>query len=203
MSAATAVKSLSDLTKEAEGTQVVWTTRSEGDPFKVIEDDVLPQRKALCEMGNSAAQGKLQGIDYIGGAAVRAFEQLPSADSASKRLRVTLETKDGSRVEEVDEFVGCCGFKPDLGLYSELQIHSCYASDGPIKLAATLLGGSGDCLKQVAAGADALKSPEPGFFILGHKSYGRSSAFLLKIGHEQVKTVLDEIAPAVEKGSAL
>ena len=65
-----------------------------------------------------------------------------------------------------------------------------------MKLAATLLGGSGDCLSQVSAGADALKSPEPNFFILGSKSYGRNSAFLLKIGYHQVQEVLGDVAPA-------
>ncbi|CAE7469922.1 unnamed protein product [Symbiodinium natans] len=85
------------------------------------------------------------------------------------------------------------GYHPDTSIYEELQVHQCYASNGPIKLAATLIGGSGDCLKQVAAGADALKNPEPGFFILGSKSYGRKSSFLLKIGHEQVMTVLDAL----------
>jgi hypothetical protein len=31
-----------------------------------------------------------------------------------------------------------------------------------------------------------LLNPEPGFFILGMKSYGRNSAFLLQTGHEQI-----------------
>ncbi len=32
-----------------------------------------------------------------------------------------------------------------------------------------------------------LVNPEPGFFILGMKSYGRNSAFLLSTGYEQVR----------------
>jgi len=196
MSAATTIKNLSELASKEEGTSILWTTRRSGDPFTVIEDDVLPQRKALCEMGNSAARSELPGVEYIAGAVVTAIERTPD-----DRLRVTLETPEGEHKAEVDEFVGNCGFRPDMSLYQELQVHTCYASDGPIKLAATLLGGSGDCLKQVAAGVDTLKSPEPGFFILGHKSYGRSSAFLLKIGHEQVRVVLDELAPAAPPAS--
>ena len=38
----------------------------------------------------------------------------------------------------------------------------------------------GDCLAQKSAGDDTLLSPEPGLFILGMKSYGRGSAFLLR-----------------------
>jgi len=188
MSAATALRNLAQLAGQEQATKVVWITRSGGSPFHVIEDDVLPQRKELCLMGNRAAQGELPCIEYTGGACVKAIEA-----SQSGGLCVTLETLDGDRAVEVDEFIGCCGYRPDTSLYSELQVHTCYASDGPIKLAATLIGASGDCLQQVSAGVDTLKSPEPGFFILGHKSYGRSSAFLLKIGHEQVRAVLDEI----------
>jgi len=190
MSAATVLRNLVELS-ESEPVEVIWATRGAGDPFTVIEDDVLPQRKALCEMGNKAARGEMPVIKHVAGAVVKALEKTDSG-----RLRALLETVGGPVAEEVDELVGCCGYRPDASLYSELQVHACYASDGPIKLAATLLGASGDCLKQVSAGADTLKSPEPGFFILGHKSYGRSSAFLLKIGHEQVTTILDEIVPS-------
>ena len=58
-----------------------------------------------------------------------------------------------------------------------------------MKLAASLVGG-GDCLAQQAGGDDTLLSPEPGVFILGMKSYGRSSSFLLRLGHQQVEAVI-------------
>lgn len=70
----------------------------------------------------------------------------------------------------------------------ELQVHECYPSQGPIKLAAALLGeASTDCLQQTAKGTDLLRNPEPRFFILGSKSCGRDSQFLMKIGIEQVR----------------
>ncbi|MCP5116876.1 MAG: monooxygenase, partial [bacterium] len=34
-----------------------------------------------------------------------------------------------------------------------------------------------------------LKNPEPGFFILGSKSYGRRNDFLMRVGWEQVGEV--------------
>jgi len=58
-----------------------------------------------------------------------------------------------------------------------------------MKLAAALMasgGGGGDCLAQVSPGLETLRNPEKGFLILGMKSYGRGSAFLLRIGIEQV-----------------
>ena len=45
-----------------------------------------------------------------------------------------------------------------------------------MKLAAALLGArGGDCLAQTSHGAETLANPEPGFFILGAKSYGRNT----------------------------
>ena len=39
-------------------------------------------------------------------------------------------------------------------------------------------------------GPGLLVSPEPRFYVLGAKSYGRNSAFLLKLGHAQVEAVV-------------
>eukprot|EP00966_Prymnesium_polylepis_P152095 3513304-Prymnesium_polylepis.1 len=49
---------------------------------------------------------------------------------------------------------------------------------------------AGDCLKQAAPGPELLTTPEPRFYVLGSKSYGRSSSFLLMLGHKQVEMVV-------------
>ena len=38
--------------------------------------------------------------------------------------------------------------------------------------------------------ADTLRSPEPGFFIVGSKSYGRRNDYLLRVGWQQVDEIL-------------
>jgi hypothetical protein len=60
-------------------------------------------------------------------------------------------------------------------------------------------GKAGDCLGQASHGPDSLKSPEPGFFVIGAKSYGRNPQFLLTIGHQQV---LDALSFAVAPSGA-
>ena len=45
-----------------------------------------------------------------------------------------------------------------------------------------------------AHGATELAHPEPGFWIVGAKSYGRAPTFLLATGHEQVRSVVATIA---------
>ena len=39
-----------------------------------------------------------------------------------------------------------------------------------------------------------LSHPEPGFFIVGMKSYGRAPTFLLRTGYEQVRSVVAALA---------
>jgi hypothetical protein len=68
-----------------------------------------------------------------------------------------------------------------------------------MKLAAALMGEtSTDCMTQSSPGSDSLRNPEPGFFILGSKSYGRDSRFLMRIGLEQIESVFDLIATETE-----
>jgi hypothetical protein len=90
-----------------------------------------------------------------------------------------------------DRVLALVGFAPDSAIFRELQVHECYASSGPMKLAASLLeaGADGDCLKQRAQGAETLTNPEPDFYIVGAKSYGRGSQFLIRLGLAQVREI--------------
>ena len=105
---------------------------------------------------------------------------------------MALRDGGGSRTVTVDRILALTGYVGDAGLYRQLQVHECYATSGPMKLSAALLGAAGtagDCLAQTRHGVEALKNPEPGFFILGAKSYGRNNTFLLRVGWQQVEEV--------------
>lgn len=66
---------------------------------------------------------------------------------------------------------------------------------GPMKLAAKLLNeSSADCLDQQSHGPQTLVNPEPNFYILGAKSYGRNSNFLFSLGLEQIRELFTVIA---------
>jgi hypothetical protein len=43
-------------------------------------------------------------------------------------------------------------------------------------------------------GADELTHPEPGYYAIGVKSYGRAPTFLLATGYEQVRSVVAALA---------
>jgi hypothetical protein len=186
LSAATAAMELYMLAAAEPGTQVVWSVRHNlALPYQPIENDALPARARLHHGANRIAQ---LGSAESGPLLYRPATRVDSILAEGHRLRVRLLHDSGSATEELfDEVVGLTGYGPDRDLYRELQIHECYASFGPMRLAATLLGQSGDCLAQPQPGPQTLKNPEPDFYILGSKSYGRSSAFLLQLGLGQVR----------------
>ena len=117
------------------------------------------------------------------------------APDGARKAAVTLRHADGeTETVDVDSILALTGKVGDHQLYRQLQVHECYATSGPMKLAAALLGASGasgDCLAQTSMGPDTLKNPEPGFFILGIKSYGRRSDFLMRVGWQQVDEVFE------------
>ena len=191
-SAATTVCDLAKLAGEAPGTSVVWVTRKPAAAlYPPQADDPLPERRALHARARELASGADPAVSHVGGAVVEGFE----FNSATHRYRANLRVGEEARLEDADQVIVNTGFGPDDSLYRELQIHECYATRAPYQLAAALLGsGAGDCLTTPSFGADVLSSPEPDFYILGHKSYGRSSHFLLQTGYQQVADVVEKLA---------
>ena len=184
-SAATSVWALADLAAEVPGTRIFWVTRHESaTPIQPIADDALPERQRLTAAANALALDKSSPVTWLPRTTVRRLNR-PENGSG---FEVTLDSPPGGRSRVgVDEIIANVGYRPDRSLYEELQVHECYATQGPMKLAAKLLGEtSADCLDQTPHGADVLRNPEPNFFILGAKSYGRNSNFLIRVGLQQI-----------------
>jgi hypothetical protein len=122
---------------------------------------------------------------------VRLGRSVESLHPSPEGIHVTLRTVDGDTEEViVDRIISLTGAVGDARMYRQLQVHECYATSGPMKLAAALLASSSaDCLTEQSHGADTLKNPEPDFYILGMKSYGRNASFLMRVGWEQVDEV--------------
>lgn len=171
----------------------VWAMRR--PPSPPLADDPLGERRALGKAARAIALDPPRGCAVHRGAVVESLRR--TGDAVAVALRA-LDGGEGAQVT-VDRVLALVGSSPDESIYRQLQIHECYASSAPMKLAAALLaqgGGAADCLDQAAAGVEALRNPEPGFFILGAKSYGRNSNFLLRVGYEQVDEVFAVLATA-------
>jgi len=228
-SAATTMRALVELAARHEQSmslEIDWLLRkpaASGAPYSTIADDPLPSRESLVGFANTLASGA---TEVCGGATVRVHRGVSIStarrDGATGSLVLTGEAEGGGDGSGRVAFelrpralVSHCGFRPSYDLASELQVHVCYASEGPMKLAASLLAAkvaaessgdaaaAGDCLQQAAPGPELLTTPEPNFHVLGAKSYGRSSSFLLMLGHKQVEAVVGLLTEALLPPSAV
>jgi hypothetical protein len=190
-SAATNVVCLAELAQAVLGTRITWAVRQPKRnapfPMRLIADDPLSERDRLSRRANEwAAAGDAALLDDT---TVHAIHWQPR----DERFHVEFIGSHAGRAE-FDRVIANVGFHPDSRLYSELLIHECYASQGPMKLAAELAGhASADCLRQPHTPRGSLLNPEPDFYILGAKSYGRNPHFLLSIGLAQVRDVFSII----------
>jgi len=187
-SAATSAVALAELAASSPETRVTWITRGESDagagaPIARVPDDRLPERDRLARAANALAGSADGRVTHWPGTLVEAIEWQPAVE----RFGVTLAGRHEGLLE-VERIIANVGYRPDNRLYAELHVHECYASQAPMKLAAALLGqASADCLDQQAHGPATLLNPEPDFYIIGSKSHGRGSKFLLSLGREQIR----------------
>ncbi len=185
-SAQTAVRDLVAMAATEAGTRVIWALRRPDPDWGAVADDPLPARAELTDAAAALAAAPPAGLEVLRGVVVDAL-----ARGDDGRLEVTLRSSDGAQTTvAVDRILALTGQVGDHRLYRQLQVHECYATSGPMKLAAALMGAEGgDCMKQTSHGAETLRNPEPGFFILGVKSYGRRTDFLMRVGWQQVDEV--------------
>jgi hypothetical protein len=166
---------------------VVWLARgASSQPLKRHPNDPLKERDRLALRANTYATRNEGNVEF------HASTVIESVQTAGPDKGFTVTTRCGGspRTWNVDRLVAHVGSVPNRGVYRELQIHECYASEGPMGVAAALLKSQGgDCLTTPPVGPAALRNPEPNFFVLGAKSYGRGSNFLLRAGFEQVRDV--------------
>jgi hypothetical protein len=62
--------------------------------------------------------------------------------------------------------------------------------ESPVRLAPLIDPNIHSCGTVPPHGVDELQQPEPNFYIVGMKSYGRAPTFLLMTGYEQVRSVV-------------
>jgi hypothetical protein len=183
-SAQTAVRDLAELARKAPGTRVIWALRSAAPSWGTHDGDPLPDRARLAAEAQALAGGASPAVETRCGVAIEGLSR------PNGKLKVALRNGTGSEEIEVDRILSLTGYVGDNDLYRQLQVHECYATCGPMKLSAALLGAAGgDCLTQSTHGVETLTNPEPGLYILGIKSYGRNNTFLMRVGWEQVAEV--------------
>lgn len=120
-----------------------------------------------------------------------AVERISETDGGQ---RVSAFLRNESVKLNVDRIVATTGFRPDLSCLRELRIGLDPVVEAPPKLAPLIDPNFHSCGTVPPHGIAELAHREPGFTIVGIKSYGRAPTFLMLTGYEQVRSVVAEIA---------
>ena len=186
-SAAATVCNLAKLAEKHSATWVIWLTRGKGtQPIKRFVNDPLKERDQLAVRANMLATRGDGNVEFHSQSVVTAIE----CGGADRGFKIRAVCGGKGMTWDVDRLIANVGYTPNTDLYRELQVHESYATLGTTNLAAVLFKhGGGDCLGVPSSGAETLRNPEPNFYVLGAKSYGRFSNFLLRTGSQQVRDV--------------
>lgn len=176
---------LTELQDEAPGTTITWLYRGQ-DVAKAFGGGAADQLSARGELGMRIAR-----LVQNGRITVETKFRLDRIEARETGLH--LMANDGRSVA-VDELVVATGFRPELDLLRELRIQLDPALECTPALAPLIDPNEHSCGTVRPHGAAELAHPEPGFYIAGMKSYGRAPTFLLATGHEQVRSIVAEIA---------
>ncbi len=171
---------LTELATQEPGTEVHWVVRAP-NPSRAYGGgaaDALPARgsigthvKALVESGKVTVHTGF-------------FVHEVTGDS--------LVSADGQKVP-ADVIVNATGARPDHAVASELRLDLDPILGSTRALAPLIDPNKHSCGTVPPHGADELAHPEPGFYVVGAKSYGRAPTFLLATGYEQARSVVAAI----------
>jgi hypothetical protein len=173
--------SLAELVDAAPGTTVTWLVRSP-NPSRAYgggDADALPARGAIgSRVRRLVEAGK---INVQTGFFV--YEVTESA----------VVSTDGRKVD-ADVIVNATGARPDYDIAAELRLDLDPIMGSTRALAPLIDPNQHSCGTVPPHGVDELTHPEPGFYTVGAKSYGRAPTFLLATGYEQARSVVAGLA---------
>jgi hypothetical protein len=188
-SAANALLDLERLAQIEPSTRFLWATRGT-NLIRIYgggSADQLPARGALgAYTRNLVESGR---VPLIAGFAAVAV--------GNEGAAITLEgeTADGlRRIGPVDRIIAATGQRPDLSLTRELRLDLDPWLESTKALGPLIDPNEHYCGSVQPHGHRELAHPEPEFYTVGVKSYGRAPTFLLLTGYEQVRSVAAAIA---------
>jgi cation diffusion facilitator CzcD-associated flavoprotein CzcO len=184
-SAANTLLGLADLAQEVPDTQVTWAIRA-ASPARTYGGetaDALPARGAIgTRLREHVDAGR---IELVTGFSAETLTVLPEGG---------VEVSNGVRAVVADRIVSATGFRPDHGFVSELRLDLDPIMGSTRALAPLIDPNEHSCGTVPPHGIDELGHPEPGFYAVGVKSYGRAPTFLLATGYEQARSVVAALA---------
>ena len=185
-SAAGNLIALAELAQMEPGTRLAWAIR--GSNFVRIfgggDADGLPARGALGQ--------RLKALKEAG--RLELHEDFRIREVRSKGGTVEVIGEGGKTIAGVDEIVAATGARPNLAIASELRVKLDPWLESTELLAPLIDPSEHSCGTVRPHGHRELAHPEPGYYAVGAKSYGRAPNFLMATGYEQVRSVVAALA---------
>ena len=184
-SAANTLLDLARLAETTPGTRITWAVRggSAQRAFGGGDADELPARGALGSGLRALVDtGRIALVTGFGVHTVR-------------RTGTGLElTATDGRTVTADRVVAATGFRPDHSIASELRLDLDPILGCTRTLADVIDPNEHSCGTVPPHGHRELSHPEPGYYAVGMKSYGRAPTFLMATGYEQVRSIAAALA---------
>ncbi|GGK22808.1 flavoprotein [Pilimelia terevasa] len=185
-SAANTLLDLAVLAETAPDTRITWAIRSASATraYGGEQADQLPARGALgAGLRTLVDAGRVALVDGFGVHTVR----------RTTTSGVELVARDG-RTLAADRVVAATGFRPDHSIADELRLDLDPILGCTRELADLIDPNEHSCGTVRPHGHRELAQPEPNYYAVGMKSYGRAPTFLLATGYEQARSVAAALA---------
>ena len=188
-SAANALLDLVKLAGEAPGTEISWAVR--GKLERVYGGGDADQLAARAELGAEVKRI----VEFRPRPIDSEFFDCPRPQMEAGELRLTGDTAVRQKqIGPFDRIIVATGQRPDLSLTRELRLELDPWLESVRALGPLIDPNEHSCGSVPPHGHRELSHPEPGFYTVGIKSYGRAPTFLLLTGYEQVRSVAAAIA---------
>ena len=188
-SAANVLLDLVSLSDADPATAAIWATRGT-NLSRVYGGGANDELAARGELGSRLQQfvesGRIQLVTGFSITAVRASSgQLVVEDATGDDVR---------RLGPVDRIIAATGQRPNLDMTREVRLDLDPWLESTKALGPRIDPNLHSCGSVPPHGHRELAHPEPGFYTVGIKSYGRAPTFLLLTGFEQARSVAAAIA---------
>jgi thioredoxin reductase len=188
-SAANVLIDLAKLAERSPGTKILWVVRGT-NLVRVYGGGLADQLPARGELGGHVK-------DLVEGGPVTLILGFSTTAVRRSGAQVAIEgeTAAGTRtVGPVDRILVATGQRPELAITRELRLDLDPWIESAKALGPMIDPNLHSCGSVPPHGHRELSHPEPGFYTVGVKSYGRAPTFLMATGYEQVRSVAAALA---------
>jgi hypothetical protein len=193
-SAAGTLLALARLAQDHPGTSIVWATRG-SQLARVFGGGEADGLQARGQLGM-----RLRTLRDSGALELHQNFRIEALTEVGGQVRVSGEPVGGEVpvINGIDRILCAAGARPDLLLTRELRVRHDPWLESTDALAPLIDPNEHSCGTVRPHGHRELAHPEPGYYAVGAKSYGRAPNFLLATGYEQVRSVVAALVGDME-----